>query len=338
MEKGISCLKRKYMLVNVTLSNRVKIECDRKSFAIDGTPKGDEIGILTHAHADHLPNSTEHSYISSELTNSLGSLRIGSFDRMEQRDDVKLIRSGHILGSRAVLIKGDNETVLVTGDFNTRDTVLTDGFSFNQSVDRLVIESTYGEPRYRFPDQEDVESDIINWFKSVSDRKIICRGYSLGRAQEIELLARKAGVTDIVVNVATMKINRTINRFEDEGFCTDKLDNLSDLNQGQLYITSNRNDIENTKDVFSDQEAVSAAFTGWALERDYESSSMFDAAFPLSDHSDYNGLLETVRRLNPSKVYTMHGYKDSLANNIVAETGIEAESLRKDQSTLEDFC
>lgn len=337
MEKGISCLKRKYVLVNITLSNRVKIECNRKSFAVDGTPKGDEIGILTHAHADHLPNSTQHSYVSSELTNSLGSLRIGSFDRTEQRDDVELIKSGHIPGSRAVLIEDEGETVLVTGDFNTRDTVLTDGFSFNEPVDHLVIESTYGQPRYRFPDQKDLESDIINWFESVSDRKIVCRGYSLGRAQEIELLARKAGITDIVVNTATMRINRKINQFRDNDFCTNRLDQLSNLNQGQLYITSNRNDIEDTRDTFNDQEVVSAAFTGWAVERDYESSSMFDAAFPLSDHSDYTGLLETVRSLNPNKVYTMHGYKDSLANDIVAETGIEAESLRKDQKTLEDF-
>lgn len=323
--------------MDISLSNRLKIDCRNGTYAIDGTPKSDEIGVLTHAHADHLPNNIEPDYICSNLTSSLGSLRIGSFNSRDRDDNVELINAGHIPGSRAVLIDDGRETALITGDFNTRDTNLSDGFEFNGTVDYLVTESTYGKPRYNFPSKEKLESDILDWFRKVSDRRIVCRGYSLGRAQEIELLARKAGINDIVVNNATRNINRRINKFRDLQFSTEKLNNVSELENDQLYITSNRKDIKKTKSIFSNEEVVNGAFTGWALGRDYEDSTLFDEGFPLSDHSDYNGLLQTVRKIQPDKVYTVHGYKNELADSIISETESAAESLKKNQKTLSDF-
>lgn len=323
--------------MRISLSNRVKVECRNNTYAIDGTPKEGEIGVLTHAHADHLPGSTDHKYICSDLTSSLGAERIGSFDSKNDDADVKLFNAGHIPGSRSVLIEDNNETALITGDFNTRDTILTDGFDFDRTVDKLVVESTYGHPRYKFPSQDQIESEIVNWFDSVSDCKIVCRGYSLGRAQEIELLARKANIDEILVNRATKNINKRINKFYERDFSTNKLSGLRDLDDGQLYITSNKQDLKSVPDVFDPKETRTGAFTGWALRRDYENSNLYDAGFPLSDHSDYTGLIETVQRIQPSTVYTMHGYKDSLADSIVSETGIESKSLKKDQKTLSDF-
>lgn len=323
--------------MRISLSNRVKVECTHNTYAIDGTPSEGEVGVLTHAHADHLPGSTNHEYICSDLTKSLGAERIGSFNSKTDDKNVELFNAGHIPGSRSVLIDDDGETALITGDFNTRNTVLTDGFDFNRTVDKLVLESTYGHPRYKFPSQDQIESEIVEWFESISDHKIICRGYSLGRAQEIELLARKAGFEDILVNTATMNINKRINDFYERDFSTNKLRELSDLEDGQLYVTSNKQDLKNVPDVFDSEEIKTGAFTGWAIRRDYESSRLYDAGFPLSDHADYNGLIETVRKIQPSTVYTMHGYKDSLADSIVSETGIESKSLKKNQKTLSDF-
>ena len=38
-----------------------------------------------------------------------------------------------------------------------------------------------------------------------------------------------------------------------------------------------------------------------------------DAAFPLSDHADFPGLLEAVRRVNPRRIITIHGYTREFA-------------------------
>ena len=48
-----------------------------------------------------------------------------------------------------------------------------------------------------------------------------------------------------------------------------------------------------------------AAITGWAL--DPWRVPRCDAAFPISDHADFDELLELVHRVGPRKVYTLHG-------------------------------
>jgi Cft2 family RNA processing exonuclease len=48
-----------------------------------------------------------------------------------------------------------------------------------------------------------------------------------------------------------------------------------------------------------------AAVTGWAL--DPWRLPRCDAAFPISDHADFDELIELVRRVAPRKVYTLHG-------------------------------
>jgi Cft2 family RNA processing exonuclease len=51
-----------------------------------------------------------------------------------------------------------------------------------------------------------------------------------------------------------------------------------------------------------------------------------DAAFPLSDHADHADLLEFVRAVNPSRVFTIHGFAREFASDLTA-LGIEAWAL-----------
>jgi Cft2 family RNA processing exonuclease len=70
----------------------------------------------------------------------------------------------------------------------------------------------------------------------------------------------------------------------------------------------------------------SAVFTGWALDSGCVFRYKVDAAFPLSDHADYDELLEMVRLVNPKKVYTLHGFAAQFANSL-RTLGYEAQSL-----------
>ena len=68
-----------------------------------------------------------------------------------------------------------------------------------------------------------------------------------------------------------------------------------------------------------------AALTGWALNEGTRSRFGTDTAFPLSDHADFNGLLEYVRRAQPKNVYTVHGSRRSC--KYLREAGFNAQSL-----------
>jgi putative mRNA 3-end processing factor len=56
-----------------------------------------------------------------------------------------------------------------------------------------------------------------------------------------------------------------------------------------------------------------AIATGWALRYRF---GFYDAAFPLSSHADFRGLISHVEACMPRKVYTMHGYSKRLAKEL----------------------
>jgi putative mRNA 3-end processing factor len=72
--------------------------------------------------------------------------------------------------------------------------------------------------------------------------------------------------------------------------------------------------------------AVTVGFTGWAIRARFRQVTGLDYALPMSDHCDYNELLEIVRYCNPEKVYTIHGFADYFAMRL-RTMGYEAKAL-----------
>jgi hypothetical protein len=52
---------------------------------------------------------------------------------------------------------------------------------------------------------------------------------------------------------------------------------------------------------------VSIAITGWAIDSSTKYRWGVDHALPLSDHADYDELLEAVERVGAAEIYCMHG-------------------------------
>lgn len=317
--------------MNIKKRDGLIIECLDMKISVDCDIHNDSnIGIISHAHADHLPlNSTEKDeYLCSKRTHSLASRRSVNFNFSTQMDNIIMFDAGHIIGSKSFLIEGDKD-ILYTGDFSLRDRMHISGFE-PPSADVLIIESTYGHPRYNFEDQNVLESKIIEWFKKNIDERLVCKGYSLGRAQEIEILAKEAGFDNILVNKATKNMNEC---FSDEyNFSTDIYED--ELPDKSVLITSNKKQIEN----FSEEDDVKTAiFTGWAHDNRYENNKTYDESFVLTDHSDFEELIKTVNQVEPEKVYTVHGYKDRLANEIQKRLGIQSQSLKNNQREITDW-
>src|SRR5258706_14917660 len=69
-----------------------------------------------------------------------------------------------------------------------------------------------------------------------------------------------------------------------------------------------------------------AILTGWAVDPNCRFRNQCDAAFPLSDHADFAELLDMVKRVEPKKVYTLHGFAADFAQTL-RESGYDAQSL-----------
>ena len=72
--------------------------------------------------------------------------------------------------------------------------------------------------------------------------------------------------------------------------------------------------------------------SGWAVDPNAIYRYQVDAAFPLSDHADYDDLLRYVELVQPKRVLTLHGFAAEFARDL-RERGIEAWALSAAEPT-----
>ncbi|MGZ5544856.1 MAG: MBL fold metallo-hydrolase, partial [Limisphaerales bacterium] len=158
-----------------------------------------ELTFVSHAHSDH--TALHREIILSAPTSKLMHARISGewierileFNQKQtiraptgQFFDVTLTPAGHIFGSAMSLIECGGESLLYTGDFKLRR-----GLSAEPCVpvkaDTLIMETTYGQPKYRFPPTAEVIQGVIRFCREAldNDETPVLLGYSLGKSQEI---------------------------------------------------------------------------------------------------------------------------------------------------------
>ena len=318
--------------IQVELADGRVVVCDARR------PDGD-LNVCSHAHGDHLYDETPDHLICSALTADLAAVRRGERPPVDTHPDVELLPAGHVPGSTATLVTDDEtgERVLYTGDVSTRDRFYLDGFD-PVSADVLVTEATYGTPEYVFPPQEELEGAIVDWFEDTADRPVVCMGYTLGRAQEIELLARRAGRSRLLVSDAIADSNAVVERHLDVDFGAACYDRETGLTAGDvLVLPSQTNSLAFVERLCDDAGALKAGFSGWAVDSSFRYAGDYDETFVLSDHCDHSELVALVEAVDPEQVYVQHGSTTDFAAYLTRNTGYAAQSLERNQTTLGEF-
>src|SRR5437588_315608 len=114
--------------------------------------------FISHAHSDHIARHEE--IIVSERTARLLRSRLPGHrtehvlpfgeERIVQGIDLMLLPAGHIFGSAQCVLSLGDETLLYTGDFKLRPGKSAEQVQWRRA-DTLIMETTFGQPRYRFP-------------------------------------------------------------------------------------------------------------------------------------------------------------------------------------------
>lgn len=297
-----------------------------------------DVNIVSHAHADHLLRSTDATVLCSKTTAAVARHRL-DLDELassETHDRITLIPSGHILGSRAALIEEDDTRYLYTGDVSTRDRVFLDGFEA-VPADILIIETTYGRPKYRFPAQEIVERRLLEWIEDAGDVPLVFFGYALGRAQILQYLLKQVPDRRTLVDNTIAAVNDVIEAETNLSLDATRYDG-GRLNADDVLVLPGRASNNGLVDTVCERDgAKTAGFSGWALDGSFGFNNGFDETFVLSDHCDFTELVEIVKAVNPDKVYTHHGFDEAFADHVSTELGIEAWPLKRHQTTITDF-
>ena len=178
--------------------------------------------IITHSHVDHLgmapwlPANYNTNLHGTKLTADISYLmwndcyKISSIEKYplpwDKRDidlamdswithefeepwhqgnwQLSLHNAGHVPGAGMLKVETDNKNILFTGDFDTRDSPLTNGAK-PQDVDILFIEGTYGG-RNHANQKEELERFVDNIIR-VTDKggTVLIPAFANGRTQDM---------------------------------------------------------------------------------------------------------------------------------------------------------
>jgi putative mRNA 3-end processing factor len=261
--------------------------------------------VISHAHADHAVAGNSEVYC-TEATAAFMKLRYGknagkafnisAYHQTFSLGEVKItfISAGHILGSAQILMEYENIKYLYTGDYKIQLDNTCEPTEWVKA-DVLITESTFANPGITHPDP-------VTEIQKLNDIKIniLLGAYSLGKSQRlINLINEYAPQKTILVHHRIMPINAI---YEKMGFSPGKYQvygrKLMKNQQEYVYIVP-----PFTFDSYAGATGVKRLFaSGWKNLQVNQNDTLF-----ISDHADWNDILQAIEYTQPRQVWTLHG-------------------------------
>ena len=280
-----------------------------------------EKAVISHAHADHAVSGNNEVFC-TEPTAAFMQLRYGKnsakvFNIVGYHQPfvisgviITFISAGHMLGSAQVLMEYEGAKYLYTGDYKIQPDATCEPIEWVQA-DVLITESTFADPEVLHPDP-------ILEIKKLNDIKIniLLGAYGLGKSQRlIQMINEYAPQKKILVHHRIMPINSI---YEKLGYSPGKYQmygrKLMREQKEYVYIVP-----PFTFDSYINAKGVKRLFaSGWKNLQVNLNDTLF-----ISDHVDWNDILEAVKQVEPKQLWTLHGngryLKEHFGNDIVVK-------------------
>lgn len=295
-------------------------------------PRGTRpFAFVSHAHSDHTGH--HQRTILTDATAKFMRARLGWSGKVqhvlqygEERNfgafKATLLPAGHVLGSAQILIEKAGERLLYTGDFKLRPGLSSKPAEVVQA-DTLIMETTFGRPKYLFPPAAKTIERIQTFCRDALSEGLVpvLLGYSLGKAQEILSALVNTGFP-LMLHGSIWKMTQI---YEGLGVVFPPYTRFEAAEvEGHVLICPPATAGSAMLEKIPNKRV--AMITGWGIDARALYRYQCDEVFPLSDHADYGELLEMVDLVKPSRVYTLHGFADEFASDL-RRRGIDAWSL-----------
>lgn len=316
----------------ISFTNR-GIYCQQGDFYIDPWLPVD-YAVTTHGHADHVRWGNKY-YLCHHLTKAIIKCRISEdliveslgYGETITRNGVQISfhPAGHVIGSAQVRLAYKGEVCVLSGDYKTEYDGISTAFE-PVKCHTFVSESTFGLPIYNWLPQETIFQDINQWADQNREehKTTVLIAYSLGKAQR--LMQNLAGNRPIYVHRSIARLNAAI---QQAGVSLPSYTEISaetgkdELQAGILIVPPAMRD---TKWIKSLHTAAVGVCSGWMQVRSHRRWQSADAGFALSDHADWNGLIDAIRATEAEKIYVTHGFTSVFARYLT-EQGLDAEAV-----------
>ena len=320
---------------DILLPTPAGVCCKPGGFHIDPT-RPVERALITHAHSDHA-RAGHGAVLATQETLDLMRLRYGdNFARTAQAIaygesltfggvTVTFHPAGHVLGSAQIAVAADGLTVVASGDYKNVADPTCAPFEL-VPCDVFISEATFALPVFRHGDPD---AEIAKLLRSVAlfpERAHLVGAYSLGKAQRLIALIRRAGYdAPLYLHGAMESITRY---YESRGVALGELRLARGAAKPNLAGTiticppSALNDLWTRR--FPDPLAAFAS--GWMRVRARARQHGVELPLVISDHADWDGILGTVAATGAGEIWVTHGQEDALVH-WCATRGLKARPL-----------
>ncbi|MFD0931896.1 ligase-associated DNA damage response exonuclease [Psychroflexus salinarum] len=311
--------------------NQNGIYCAAADVYLDPWRKVDK-AIISHGHADHSRWGNK-KYITHHNNIPIMKHRLGEIDVEGKAygesftiNNVKfsLHPAGHVIGSSQIRVEHKGEVWVFTGDYKDEDDGVSTPFE-PVKCDTFITECTFGLPAFKWKPQAEVMSDINQWWaeNQREGRTSVLFGYSLGKAQRL-----------------LKHLNPDIGKIYTHGAIENMTDVLREMVNFPETIRVTR---DTTKKELSGNLVlappsahggtwirkmvpyVTASASGWMTFRGARRRRAIDKGFVMSDHCDWDGLLNSIKATGCEKVICTHGYTD-IFSKYLREIGYDART------------
>jgi putative mRNA 3-end processing factor len=311
--------------------NKKGIYCQAANVYLDPWKPVDR-AIISHGHADHSrwghkKYITHHSNIPI-IKHRLGEINVSGkkWNETFTINGVKfsLHPAGHIIGSSQIRVEYKGEVWVFTGDYKDEDDDVAVPF-VPVKCHTFITECTFGLPAFKWQPQADVFTEINNWWEQNKEegRTSVIFGYSLGKAQRL-LKHLDTSIGKIYTHGAIENMTEVIRPLSEMPETTRVTQNTK-KNQLKGNIVVAPPSAHGSPWIKKLVPYVTASASGWMAFRGARRRRAIDRGFVLSDHCDWQGLLNSIKATGAEKVICTHGYTD-IFSRYLREIGYDART------------
>jgi putative mRNA 3-end processing factor len=284
--------------------NAIGLYCPYGDFYLD-PQQPVKNAVVTHAHGDHAVSGNNSVYC-TDATYQFMLARYGKNAGKEftligfyqtftiGKVTIILIPAGHMLGSAQVLMEYNGVRYLYTGDYKLQPDATCEPYEFIKA-DVLITESTFAHPETSHPDPVNEVSKLAG-----IKTNILLGAYGLGKSQRlIRMINDLAPQKKILVHHRIMPLSLI---YEKLGFPLGRYElysrKLMKEQNEYVYIVP-----PFTFDSYYNATGVKRLFaSGWKnLQVNKQDTLM------ISDHADWDDILQVVTQTQPTQLWTLHG-------------------------------
>lgn len=292
--------------------------------------------LITHGHSDHA-RPGHGAVLATQETLDIMRLRYGdNFAGNTQaiaygeqvtldKTDVSFHPAGHVLGSAQIAVNHGGLRIVASGDYKDAPDPTCTPFEI-VPCDIFITEATFGLPIFRHGDADGEIRKLLESVALFPERAHLVGAYSLGKAQRIIALLRKAGyAAPIYLHGAMEKITRY---YESRGMALGELRLAKGVRKADLAGSITLAPPSAITDIWTRRfpDPVAAFASGWMRTRARARQKGIELPLVISDHADWNGLTATIAATGAGEVWVTHGQEDALVHWCKAR-GLKARPL-----------